>query len=122
MMVDSGVDTAGALSVTFCIWMTRALPKRSVYRRVQFLRGVWSCRRWHRNLAQVRRQVPRIRIPEMRGWHGRVGEVLTERCPARAHDVDYHFGRVDEHRGVTGLYVGRYGEFPGVENDREDIL
>ena len=48
--------------------------------------------------------------------------MLTERCPARTYDVDHHFGRVDEHRSIIGLNIGRYGELPGVENNWEDIL
>ena len=52
-----------------------------------------------------------------------VGEVRsTQRRHARARNLDHDFGRVDEHRGITGRKIGRHGELRGAEDDREDIV
>ncbi len=79
-------------------------------------------RRRHRDdLEHVAGQVLRLSKKRIRGWQ--IDEVFrTQRRHARAHDVDHDFGRVDQHRDITGLKVGRYGKLRGIENDWENVV
>ncbi len=84
---------------------------------------IWDFhRRRHRDdLEHVVGQVVRLFKKRARGWY--VDEELCmQHCHARARDIDHDFGRVDQHRGIAGLKVGRYSELRGVKNDRKDVV